>query len=62
MRWRFEPGLDVRGKEYMERLSRINERMHTAGVDGCPTSCMAETDLRGCNQTHRCGVPYMKYL
>ena len=58
--WRYDAGLDVEGEEYTARLAAVNAKMIAKGVDGCPTDCMLAGDLStGCNETARCGVPYI---
>ena len=59
--WRYDPKLDVFGDEYQVRLQKVNAALIAAGVDSCPTKCMSlNPRLGGCNETSRCGVPYVR--
>jgi hypothetical protein len=59
--WRYDAALDVTGQAYQKRLAGINARLVAAGVDGCPAKCMGlNPQLGGCNETARCGVPYLQ--
>ena len=58
--WNYQADLDVTSAQYKKRLAAVNEKLKAAGVDGCPTKCMwSGPTLGGCNETARCGVPYV---
>eukprot|EP01045_Picozoa_sp_COSAG04_P015866 COSAG04_NODE_1285_length_7373_cov_52.336954_6_plen_78_part_00 len=58
--WNYQADLDVTSAQYKKRLAAVNEKLKAAGVDGCPTECMwGGPALGGCNETARCGVPYV---
>ena len=58
--WNYQADLDVTSAQYKKRLADVNEKLKGAGVDGCPTKCMwSGPALGGCNETARCGVPYV---
>ena len=65
--WRFDASLLGKKAQassaYRKRLAKINARLIAAGVDSCPTECMWKPHAgAGCNETHRCGKPYLAPL
>jgi hexosaminidase len=58
--WHYDASMDPKSDEFRRRILDANEKLISMGVDACPTKCaLSPTESAGCNETHRCGVPYV---
>lgn len=59
--WHYDPVVDPSSSDFRKRILAANDHLISLGVDACPTRCALDpTTSTGCNETHRCGIPYIR--
>ena len=58
--WNWDPTVDPTSSEFKAAILEANSALVKDGIKVCPSECgLLPSTGMGCNETHRCGKPYI---